>query len=70
MKRVRIFGTDSSRRQSGGQRPWSVAVSEQSGPCHRAAQRLLFLAWDPSVNCAPVAQPTESPYTDPYVRWC
>jgi RNA-directed DNA polymerase len=55
-------------RQSGGQRPWSVAVSEQSGPCHRAAQRLLFLAWDPSVNCAPVAQPTESPYTDPYVR--
>jgi len=35
-------------------------------PCHRAAQCLSRLAGDPSANCAPVTQPTESPYTDPY----
>jgi hypothetical protein len=33
-----------------------------------AAQRLLRLARDSILDRVPVAQPTESPYTDPYVR--
>jgi RNA-directed DNA polymerase len=56
------------RRQSGGQRPRSVAVGKQSGPRYRAAQRLLYFARDSTSDRFPVAQPTESPYTDPYVR--
>jgi len=53
-------------RYSGGQGPRTVAVGEQSGPGHRAAQRLLCLVRDSAVHCASVAQSTESPYTDPY----
>ncbi len=55
-------------RYRGEQRPRSVVVGKQSGPRYRAAQRLLCLAWDSVFDRTPVAQPTESPYTDPYVR--
>jgi len=55
-------------RTDGGQRPRPVAVGEQPGSCSRIAQCLLRLAWDSPFDCAPIAQPTESPYTDPYVR--
>jgi Group II intron, maturase-specific domain len=54
-----------SHRANGGERSSSVEAGAQL----RAAECLLRLA-RAEINWRPIAEPTEPPYTDPYVRWC
>ena len=47
-----------------------VAPCQQQGPRNGTPQCLLRLARGSEIECGPIAQPAEPPYTDPYVRWC
>jgi hypothetical protein len=60
-----------SRRTNGGKRSRPVAHRWLSGlePCAAERPSQLARTTDPGW-CSRTAQPTEPPYTDPYVRWC
>jgi RNA-directed DNA polymerase len=59
-----------SRRPDGAKCAWPVAAGSESRPDDCTTQGLFRLTRDSTIDCAPIAQPTEPPYTDPYVRWC
>jgi RNA-directed DNA polymerase len=65
--RKRGVGQDLAAKAAGSAHgPWQLANSPALAIA--LSERLLCLARDSAVDHKPVAQLTESPYTDPYVR--
>ena len=67
--RKRGVGKDLAAQTAGSAHgPWRLANS--SALAIALPNAYLCCARASALDCEPVAQPTEPPYTDPYVRWC